>query len=65
MWKPGKANTGLKDLAGRWYGAWAISSDNFTLDQMYEEHVLEYAAIDACSCLKLWQELNSYVENTP
>lgn len=52
-----KAKTGLKDLAGHRYGAWGISSDYFTLDEMYNEHVLHYATIDACATYWLWQEL--------
>ena len=49
-----KANVGLKELAGTWYGDWAISADNFTLEQMYEPHVLKYATTDACATFKLW-----------
>lgn len=58
--EPNKASTGLKDLAGKWYGSWAISSDNFDLSNMYDEHVLHYAAIDSCACYKLWTELQNY-----
>lgn len=56
-----KARTSLKDLAGAWYGDWAISADNFTLAQQYEPHVLKYAAIDACATFKLWDYLNEFV----
>lgn len=56
-----KAGTRLKDLAGHWYGDWGISADNFTLDQQYEEHVLKYAAIDACATYKLWEYLNDFI----
>lgn len=56
-----KAATGLKDLAGHWYGDWGISADNFNLSQQYEEHVLKYAAIDACATYKLWTYLNEFV----
>lgn len=56
-----KAGTRLKDLAGDWYGDWGISADNFTLDQQYEEHVLKYAAIDACATYKLWEYLNDFI----
>jgi hypothetical protein len=52
-----KARTGLKELAGTWYGAWGISADCFTLAQIYEPHVLHYAAIDACATYKLWNFL--------
>lgn len=58
-----KARSGLKDLAGHWYGDWGISADNFTLAQQYEEHVIKYAAIDACATYKLWRYLNEFVES--
>lgn len=54
-----KANTGLKQLAGHKYGAWGISSDNFTKEQMYDEHVLQYAAIDAAATYWLWTEIQA------
>lgn len=53
-----KAGTKLKDLAGHWYGDWGLSSDNFTLDQMYEESMLKYSATDSCATLKLWSYCN-------
>lgn len=56
-----RARTSLKELAGAWYGDWAISSDNFTLSQQHEPHVLKYAAIDACATYKLWNYLNEFV----
>lgn len=56
-----KANTGLKDLAGHWYGDWAISADAFNVSQQYEEYVLKYAAIDACATFKLWEYLNEFI----
>lgn len=57
-----KAKTGLKDLAGHWYGDWGISADNFTVQQQYDENVLKYAAIDACATYKLWTYLNKFIE---
>jgi hypothetical protein len=60
-----KASTGLKDLAGHWYGDWGISADNFTLEQQYQEHVLKYAAIDACATYKLWEYLNEFTNPSP
>lgn len=56
-----KARTSLKELAGAWYGDWAISADNFTVEQQHEPHVLHYAAIDACATFKLWGYLNEFV----
>lgn len=58
-----QATTGLKELAGKWYGAWGISADNFSVAQMYEPHVLLYAATDACATLKLWYSINRHVES--
>lgn len=58
-----KAKTGLKELAGAWYGDWGISADNFTLEQQYDEHVIKYAAIDACATYKLWEYLNDFIDN--
>lgn len=52
-----KALTGLKTLAGHWYGNWGISTGLFTVDQMYDSKMLLYAAIDSCATLKLWQDL--------
>lgn len=60
-----KARTGLKELAGHWYGDWAISADNFNLSQMYEPHVLKYAAIDACATFKLYHSIRSYLQGSP
>ena len=60
--KQERVPVGLKDLAGRWYGDWAISSDCFTKEQMYEDFVIRYAAIDACATYKLWEHLNNYIK---
>lgn len=59
-----KANTGLKDLMGQHYGAWAIATDHFDTAHMYDENVLLYAATDACSCYKLYHLLQSYCESS-
>jgi len=59
-----KANTGLKELAGKWYGNWAISADNFDLSTIYDEHVHHYAAIDACATYKLFDSINTYVKES-
>jgi DNA polymerase I-like protein with 3'-5' exonuclease and polymerase domains len=57
-----KAKTGLKELAGYKYGSWGISADNFSLEQMYEPHVLKYAATDACATFWLWSYLQDYLK---
>lgn len=53
-----KAKTGLKELAGHWYGDWGISEDNFTLAQIHDPKVIKYAAVDGCATLKLWNYMN-------
>jgi len=58
-----KANTGLKQLAGHIYGDWGISSDNFTIDQMHEDHVIKYACIDACATYWLYNAISRKVSN--
>lgn len=57
-----KSLVGLKHLMGYKYGAWAVSADDFNQSQMYEEHVLHYAAIDACATFALWNELQNYIQ---
>lgn len=52
-----KALTGLKHLMAYKYGGWAISADFFDISQMYEEHVLLYAATDACATFALWNDI--------
>ena len=56
-----KANSGLKELAGQWYGDWGITSDNFTLAQQHDPQVIKYAATDACATYKLWCYLVDFV----
>lgn len=58
-----KAKTGLKELAGHAYGSWGISSDNFTVAQMFEEVVLKYAAIDPCATLWVWNQIINSIES--
>lgn len=57
-----KANTGLKHLQGWKYGSWGLSADHFNMSQMYDEEILQYAAIDAAATFSLWQELQSYLK---
>lgn len=58
-----KSATGLKHLMGYKFGAWAVSSDNFTLDNMYSPELIHYAAIDACATLTLWNEITSFLKD--
>ena len=57
-----QAKVGLKQLAGARYGAWAISPDHFTIDQMYDEKILLYAATDAAATYWLYQSINRYID---
>ena len=57
-----QAKVGLKQLAGARYGAWAISPDHFTVDQMYDEKILLYAATDAAATYWLYQSINRYID---
>lgn len=59
-----KAQTGLKQLAGHKYGAWGLSEDNFTLEHMYDERMLLYAATDSCATYWLWESINRHIKET-
>ena len=52
-----KDRTGLKDLMGYAYGAWGISKDDFTLEEMWTEDMLKYAATDSPACFSLYQDI--------
>ena len=58
-----KSATGLKHLMGYKFGSWAVSSDNFTLVNMYSPELIHYAAIDACATLTLWNEITSFLKD--
>lgn len=58
-----KSATGLKHLMGYKFGAWAVSSDFFSLDQMYNPDLLHYAATDSCATLTLWNEISNYLKD--
>ena len=57
------ATVGLKELAAKWYGSWALSPDNFDLSQQYEDKVLLYSATDACATWKLWHSIQAHLES--
>lgn len=59
-----KSATGLKHLMGYKFGAWAVSSDNFTLANMYSPELIHYAAIDAAATLALWNEMQEFLGAT-
>lgn len=52
-----KALVGLKETMGFMYGDWAIDKQAFTIENMYDERMLEYAAIDACATYARWELL--------
>ena len=52
-----KDRTGLKELMGYAYGDWAISKEQFTLEEMWNESMIRYAATDACATYKLYRDL--------
>lgn len=57
------ATVGLKELAGKWYGSWAVSPDSFDLSQQYDEKLLLYSATDACATWKLWHSIQAHLES--
>lgn len=57
-----RAKTGLKELAGHWYGDWAVAADYFTLSQIYDLKLIKYAATDACATFKLWGYLQDFLK---
>ena len=59
-----QATVGLKELAGKWYGQWAVSPDYFDKSQMYDPDLLLYAATDACATFKLYHSIRDYCEST-
>lgn len=57
-----KAKTGLKELMGYSYGDWAVSSDLFTSDNLKNENLIKYAAIDACATYKLYHDIKGELD---
>lgn len=47
----------LKELMAYAYGTWAISKDNFTLAEMWDEDLIKYAATDSCATYKLYKDI--------
>ena len=39
------------------YGDWAISKENFTLEEMYDENMIRYAATDSPATYRLYQDI--------
>ena len=58
-----QSRVGLKELAGKWYGSWAVSPDNFSLEHIHDEEVHLYAATDACATYKLYHSIRDYISS--
>ncbi len=59
-----KANSQLKHLMGYKYGKWAVANTMFTRENIYDEALIKYAAIDACATYALWESISNYVERS-
>jgi len=59
-----KAKTGLKELMGYKYSNWGLSSDIFNLNNIYDETLLKYSAIDACATYALYEEIMESLRDT-
>lgn len=51
------SKVGLKELMAYTYGEWAISKENFTLEEMWNPNTIKYAAIDSAATYKLYEDL--------
>ena len=49
--------TGLKELMQYKYGTWAISKDDFVLEEMWNSDTILYSATDSCSTFALYQDI--------
>ena len=52
-----KGRTGLKELMAYAYADWAISKEDFTLEEMWSESMIKYAATDSCACMLLYNDI--------
>ena len=52
-----KDRTGLKELMQYKYGTWAISKDDFVLEEMWSSGTILYSAIDSCATFALYQDI--------
>ena len=52
-----KSLVGLKDLMKYMIGDWSLSKDVFTLEEMWNEDTIRYAATDACLTMKLYEDI--------
>ena len=49
--------TSLKELMSYAYGEWALSKDDFTLEEMWSESMIKYAATDSPATYKLYHDI--------
>lgn len=52
-----KDNVKLKELMAYAYGDWAISKDNFTLEDMWDPNMIRYSATDSAATYKLYTDI--------
>jgi len=58
-----KALTGLKHLAGSVYGEWSIADElEFTEANKMDPKMLEYAAVDACATMYLYNDMKKQIK---
>lgn len=60
-----KNEVGLKTLMGYAYGSWAVAKDSFVLEEMWDEKMLQYAAVDSAATYKLYKDITSEVGSEP
>ena len=58
---PYRDKVSLKELMAYAYGDWAISKDEFTLEEMYKESTNKYAGTDGCATFKLIEDLQEEI----
>jgi len=58
---PLKDKIGLKELMEYAYGEWAISKDDFTLEEMWNKNTIKYAATDACATFMLYEDIQEEI----
>lgn len=61
---PFKDRTSLKELMSYAYGDWAISKDNFTLEEMWDSDMIRYAATDSAATYKLYEDIMKEVNES-
>ena len=52
-----KDSVRLKELMAYAYGDWAVSKDDFTIEEMWNPDMIRYAATDSCACMKLYEDI--------